>query len=206
MASQGLNRGPRTHKPGCTCHYCVARRRQEEAGPDPIRVSPVDDAYEARKESVVHADQPTITAAPHHSIRDRINQWLAIRALEPNLKDKEIAERLGIVPATLKSYIYKATKEGWLKFDNPVERLDNEIVPLVVDNLVHFLKEKDKTVTIETAKGALFPAYKEAMGIREAPNTILAIKIEAIPHDDQPIQLSGRIAGRARTIDSPESK
>lgn len=203
MENEGYTGGPKGHKSGCLCGVCVKRRRKEETLAERVGPETIDAPTEptARRGSVLNADLPVLTASPHHSIRDRINQWLAIRATHPSLKDKEIAERIGVTANTLKSYIYKATKEGWLKFDNPIERLDNEIVPLAVDNLVHFLKEKDRTATLETAKGVLFPVYREQKGIHEVPQTILALKIENVPLEAQKA-VTGMIVGKPRELKS----
>ena len=94
--------------------------------------------------------------------------------------------------------ISKATKEGWLIFEDPMKRIEHEITPAVVDNLKYWLDKKDKQITIETAKGTLFPAYKESKGIREAPSTVLAIKIEPAIQGDPGVEIktfTGTIVG-----------
>jgi DNA-binding CsgD family transcriptional regulator len=171
--------GPSAHKnPNCKCHACASRRRKEEAlarGDRP----PIDpEAKYREREKALNADLPVLHTGPT-ALRRRVAEYVEQRAINPSLTSAEIARRMGIAPKTLYSYISRATKNGWLTFDDPIERLDNEIIPKVLDNLNEFLDQKDRTVTIEAAKGTLFPAYKETKGINEAQrNTVLAIKFE----------------------------
>ncbi len=132
--------------------------------------------------------------------RDRIIAWMDMRVQFPGISNADCARKMGVTPSCLKGHIYKATREGWLKFNDPVERIDNEIIPKVLDNLQSFLDEKDKQVTIETAKGTIFKAYQEAKGITDAPSTVLALKIE-MPDPSIGMRVSaGHIVGRPKEI------
>ena len=102
-------------------------------------------------QEVYDADFPVLYALPKpDSARSRILQYITLRA--EGLKGQEIADRIGIKYATLRTMVYKASKEGWLKFTDPTERFQNQIVPKVVDNIEHWIDKKDKTMTIEAAK------------------------------------------------------
>lgn len=127
--------------------------------------------------------------------------WLAMRSLEPTLSTKDIADRLGISVGYMRNLIYDARKEGWLKFDDPMDQIEYGIVPKVIANLNHFLDAKDKTVTIETAKGTIFPQYKEAKGASDAPHTVLALKIEMPTPGDNVKVITGQIVGRPRQLE-----
>ena len=191
--------GPAFHKPGCNCNPCRARRRKAEAESRGIRQDTTELAtkQDSPVNGVINADLPPIVVRGR-SHRDRIADWAIMRAADPKLSNKDIADNLGIGVASLNVMISRAVKEGWLVFDDPLKRLEHEILPTVTDNLKYWLKKKDKTVTIETAKGTLFPAYKEAKGIQEAPNTILAIKIEPAQHNDPTLEVktfTGTIVG-----------
>lgn len=143
----------------------------------------------------VNADIPPYIVKREKGIRAAIGHWIMIRAAEPGLTNKAIADRIGISPRTLSTYIYQATKAGWLRFDDPLAQLEFEIVPKVVENLKHYLDARDKQVTIETAKGALFPAYKESKGIQEAQQTVLAMRIE-LPESTEGLKaIPGHIVG-----------
>ena len=54
-------------------------------------------------------------------------------------------------------------------------------------------------MTIETAKGTIFKQYQDSKGISDAPQTILALKIETIGVDDQKI-IEGHVVGVAREL------
>lgn len=137
-------------------------------------------------------------------MRDRIADWAIMRATRPNITNKDIAGELGITEATLNVMITRATKEGWLVFEDPMKRLEHELAPIATSNLRAFLDEKDKQVTIEVAKGILFPAYKEHKGIQDAPQTVLAIKIEPAqgsPEGSMEVKdFSGTIVGTPRSL------
>ena len=150
--------------------------------------------------SKVNADRPVLVAQSRDA-RSRIADWIMIRAQEPNLNNKQIAERLGIAAKTLNGLIARATTEGWLTFDDPLSRVQHEIVPRTVDNLAYFLAKRDKSVTIETAKGTIFKQFQAAEGINDGATTILAVKIEmASSPTDIERTVRGVIVGQPRTI------
>ena len=193
--------GPDTHKPGCICRACAARRRQAEA--IALTAGAGGTALATRKGSqkalgkvlgkVLEADFIASGISP----RDRVAQWLLLRQQEPGIKTSEIAKRLGISPNTLYSILVRARKEGWLKFDDPLSRIEYEIVPKVLDNMSLFLDQKDKQVTIEAFKATAAKQYQESKGVAEAPHTFVAIKIEA-PDPDHLKVITGQIVGRPR--------
>lgn len=137
------------------------------------------------------------------SPRARIAMWLAVRAVEPGITNREIADRMGISVGHLRDLIYKARKEGWLQFSDPMDQIEYNIIPKVVDNLNYFLDKKDKQVTIETAKGTVFKQYQEANGLSDGSRTALAIKIE-MPEPGtgaEPKIVAGHIVGKPRQIE-----
>ena len=134
------------------------------------------------------------------SPRARIGMWLAMRSLDPSLTNKDIAERLGISAMSLKNIIYRASKEGWLKFNDPLDQIEFGIIPKVVDNLNYYLDQRDKTVTVETAKGTIFHQYKESKTAAPVATTMLALKIE-LPEPGQDIKVAvGQIVGKPRGL------
>jgi hypothetical protein len=201
--------GFQSHKPGCRCYPCKARRRKEEAelGADGISVEV--------KGKALNADDPdsTVLQAQDRTPRGRIATWIAIRAQEPNLTNVQIAEKMGISRTHLQTLITRATREGWLKFDNPLDKLEHELTPLAVKNLHEFLREGDKTTTLEFARGVLYPMYKESKGVTENKQSILAIKIEFPKPETMPtgeiiqgtkVITGGSIVGRPKSADDDD--
>lgn len=136
------------------------------------------------------------------SARARVAAWVAFRTADPNITNVEVARRLGCNSRTIENNLRKASKEGWLQFDDQLDRMKYEIVPKVVDNLNHFLDAKDRTTTIETAKGTIFKVFQASEGISDAPQTVLALKIEpADPKDVNQVKIiTGQIVGRPREM------
>lgn len=122
--------------------------------------------------------------------------WLALRLIEPNINLKQAATKLGVKENTLSQYIRRAAKEGWLKFDDTLDRLDYQIVPKILDGYETLLDEGDKTAIIEGMKGTAFKVFQEAKGIKEAPQTILVLKVEYPSGETKAI--SGTIVGRPK--------
>lgn len=189
------------HKTGCLCRACSGKTQAlpERAGGAPS---------EAEEQVKVNAsdysperDGPLLVGATRTK-KGRVRDWLALRTLNPSLTNIEIAEKLGIAPHTLNYYINCATKEGWLAFSDPLERIEHEIIPQTIDNLSYLLKNKDKVTTIEVAKGTLFKTYEKAKGGGDAPITVLALKIEAASPDIQVRAISGQIVGTPRALDA----
>lgn len=136
----------------------------------------------------------------HAGSRAIIADWLKLRALEPDITMKDASAKLGIHRSTLHAIINRGTKAGWLRFDDPLARIEHQIIPKVIDNLNHFLDERDKTVTIETAKGTIFKAYQESKGINEGAKTVLALKIE-MPEGVEPAKIvAGTVIGKPRVV------
>lgn len=130
--------------------------------------------------------------------RERVAEWLKLRTDEPNITNRDAAQRLGIHPSTLSSDISKALKDGWLKLTDPLDQVEHLIIPKVLENLNYFLDARDQKVTIETAKGTIFKVFQDSKGINDAPQTVLAIKME---QPDTSAQPRGKIVGRPRIIE-----
>lgn len=109
---------------------------------------------------------------------------------------------MGIGVANLRWHLRKATKEGWLRFDDPLERLEHELIPQTMDNLKHFLDKKDRQTTIETAKNTIFKVYQESQGVGQTQQTVLALKIDmqAIPNQETTKIISGEVVGTPKEL------
>jgi len=188
------------HKANCKCKACAARHWDEKAV---IRAAGAGgDANPDAPGEVIRVDVPQIVAGKLGQLntRERIGQWLTLRYANPQFTMAQIAEKMGISRNTLYGIISKATKEGWLRFDDPMDRIENEIIPKTLDNLSHFLDSKDRTVTIETAKGTIFKQFQESKGVGDNKPMILALKIETAAPIEQSMVVEGNIVGKAKQI------
>lgn len=133
-------------------------------------------------------------------MRGRIAEWALLRS--QGLKNADIAARLGIQPNTLAALISRATQEGWLKFDNPAERLQYELAPKIVDNIEKALHEGSEKMTIEAAKGiGLFKSYQAVKVEGSAPSMVLALKFETPEGYAAELAPGNAIFGTPRTIE-----
>lgn len=137
------------------------------------------------------------------SARARIAQLLALRAMYPDITNTEIAARMGIKATSLNTLIWRSTKEGLIQFDDPMDKLEYEIIPKVVDNLKAYLDSADDgarlKTTLETAKGTIFRQYQEVKGVNQNPQTVLALKIE-MPDGDSIKLAAGQIVGKPKVL------
>lgn len=150
-------------------------------------------------EEVLEAEYPRGIAPSNRSARSRVAAWLAIKALEPNITTADAAERMGIHKSSLNKHIQRAVHEGWLKFSDPFDRIDHELIPKTVRNLNEFLDQRDKLVTVEMAKGTIFKTYQESKTSTNQPQVVLALRIEPAVGDSINI-VAGHIVGKAKEI------
>lgn len=147
---------------------------------------------------ILHAEL-TPYLATGNSARDRVAQWITMRAKEPGITNAEVARRLGIQPGTMNTILTRARREGWLVIEDPLDKIQFDIIPQIVENLDHFLKAKDKTVTIEAAKGVVFPTYRESRGIVENKVTVLGLQIQ-LPENNHIVESKGRVVGQPKIV------
>jgi len=190
--------GWRSHKnPECPCSACRSRRRKAQALA--LAAGEGWNAVSPESQDALNADLP-FTVEESGTPRAYVARWLTLKALDPDITLAEAARQIRCGRKTLNASIQKAVEEGWLKFEDPLSKVEYQIVPKVVRNLNRFLDEGDKTVTIETAKGTLFKQYQESKGISETHNTILALKFE-IPEDGGDVKIvQGHIVGKPKEV------
>lgn len=92
---------------------------------------------------------------------------------------KEIAETLQISVHTVKQYLFRAGKKGWLNldsFEDPQDQLDVVLKSKVIRNVDEFLDGRDKEVTLK-----VFEHFKPAAGpeLQQQPQAmILQVKVD----------------------------
>jgi len=128
-----------------------------------------------------------------------IAEWMALRGMHPNMSNKEIAATIGITTQALYTALKRGRKAGSLKLDEPLDHLRYNVIPKAVENLGVLLDQGDKTATLETMKGTLFPAFRAAEGAGELPNMVLAIKID-MPDQTTTVAAVGSIVGKPREL------
>lgn len=151
----------------------------------------------ATKDGMLEADFPDGIAVPINTKRGRVMEWIQMRSMEPGITQVECAKRMGIAPGYLHACVSQARKEGWLRFEDPMARMEFEIIPKTIDNLAALLDAKDKTATIESAKGTIFKSYLNSQGVIEQPQTVLALRIDRADGDNLKI-VTGRIVGKSK--------
>lgn len=184
------------HKPDCPCTACQRKAKALALAARVAAESPQP------SEGTLDAD---IFEVEGNSARTRVAQWIKYRALEPGITNIEVAKRIGIATSTMNAHLAKARKEGWLTFSDPLARIEHEIIPQALDNAAFYLSKeggRDKQITLETLKATAFRQFIDSKGISEAPQTVLALKIETIPTDSPVKVLSGHVVGAARVIEA----
>lgn len=186
-----------SHGVACKCLQCIPRERKKKAKSVAGRelMFPTA-ALQVAEADIIDADEDVDQEYPRRKIscKERVAEYLVLRAQDSEISIKEAAEKIGISQYTLGKHIRKATQEGWLRFSDPFERLEYQIIPKVLDNLTKYLEAGDKTVTLEAAKGTIFKTYQESKGVTSHPTTILALRIETV-NPDQSKPVSGSIVG-----------
>ena len=166
---------------GAAGRRAASRKRTQEAVDGPAGVGEAESTQLAPIDEVGLAPiegNPTYTVS-RRSRRDRVAEWVLLRS--QGMKNVDIAAKMGIQASSLNTLISKSVREGWLIFESPADRLEYELAPKVVDNIKHFLDEKDKQVTLETAKGlGLFKTHQALKVEGDGAPAVIAIKIDMI--------------------------
>lgn len=110
---------------------------------------------------------------------------LAMRA--QGMAAKAIAEQLGYSEDTLRQYVSRANRKGWIDisaFDNVDDQLEHVIKAKVVKNVNAFLDREDKDVTLEAAKGlGMFKTHQVVKGDQVAQvGFALRVQVEMPPN------------------------
>ena len=195
------------HKPNCRCPACFyARERRKEALADPTRdggplleEDPRKRARRYRQSYIDPSDPKNVIVVNDNSRHAKVAEWAILKA--DGLTNVEIAAKLAISPRTLRNYLFHAHREGWLKIDDPLERLHTVIVPKVIDNIEYFIDRKSEKMTIETAKGTgVFQTHQAVRLESDTPQAVLALNIQMAP-PNEPKQVGGSIVGTPKMLD-----
>lgn len=205
--SSPARKGGWTHRPECECKICATRRRKEEtlaqstgAGWSPVESRKTPEAYtDIGKNATINEAIVVADYSQKRGAKEAIARWIELRTKNPGMTVTAAAEEMGVGRSFLYEIIHRSVKEGWLRFDDPIDKIEHQIIPKVLDNIEEFLDKKDKTVTIEAAKGVVWKTYNEVKGLQDVPNTILALKIEAVDPSQVKV-ISGTVVGKPREL------
>ena len=151
----------------------------------------------------IHAEDvpPGVIVVQRKGIKSYIADWALHKA--EGKSNQEIADLLGINYSTLRTYLCRAHKEGWLRIEDPLDRLEHVIGPKVVENVEHFIDKKSERMTIKAAEGlGYFKSHQVVKSDEIARPTILALKIEMPIQAEQSVeQLMGAIKGTPKYLE-----
>ncbi len=175
-----------------------------EAKPEPARIrGPVETIVPVPPKKITNTKGPgrKFQRLTSKNYKGYVAKWLETRIAEPKITQAEMARRLNIDAATLARAIKAGINEGWLKFDEAMDRMRFEVVPKTLDGLVELLDQKDKKAIIETAKGAIFPIWQAAEGVANESALVLGIRIEYPEgHTQAPQVIEGQIVGKPKEL------
>jgi transposase len=154
-------------------------------------------AGRAKKSKYERERRRNLRAPKDSKVRRTVFAAVALKA--QGIKNKEVAEQLGVTVNTLKVYMYRAHKAGWLNiesFNDPDDKLEIVLKSKVIRNVDEFLEKRDKDITIETAKGlGVFKTHQVVKNDTVAPVAIaLSVQVE-MPKDTGIVPREGSIGG-----------
>lgn len=155
----------------------------------------------AKQPAEFHTD-PTILVS-ETDFRSRIAAIVMFK--QQGLTNAEAAEKLGLSPSTVHSYLSKARSQGILQLYSPADILEHEVLPKVIENITFFLDKKSEKMTIETAKGlGLFKSHQAVKIDGEAPKSALIVNIQF--QDSGEHREGGNIVGTPKVLDITPTK
>lgn len=128
-----------------------------------------------------------------------VGKYLEEKLLDPRASVIAIAAKLDIAPATLYKAINRATKAGWVEWEDPLEKITHQVIPLTLDKLVGLIEAGDSRAVIETAKNTVFKTWQDREGVADKTQLVLGLKIEIGP-GDAPKVIEGQIVGAPRQL------
>jgi hypothetical protein len=151
----------------------------------------------------------------HESVREPDDSPIRVQALkiwtmrEAGVSDAEISAALQLSRETIYSYIYRASKNGWLEFNDPKDSLEFQLLPKATRVLNEALDGevvltsgmKEKTaVALKLAEGALYPKVVQAPPTAPA---LVGIKIQIVGGEPGTMR-EGTVMGNSTYIDAEQ--
>lgn len=156
--------------------------------PQDLRPSLPPGATEPALTPSVEEVTPSWACPPDSKVRTTALQIIAMRIA--GMDDTEIAKHLGLSYKSISPYVYRATKNGWLDFDNPKEQLKYAVVPKAVRNLDAALDKQEERlangmsvgdhVALKVVEMTIAKEYDQ-QAATQMTQSVVAIKIEMPP-------------------------
>ena len=119
------------------------------------------------------------------------------------MSEEKIADYLGLAKISLSSYVYRASKNGWLDYNSSREAIEHGLAHKVIRNLDEALDDdfrnvktgvKVKTaVALKVAEGTMFKDFGDSTTGAAPVQTAISIRIEQ-PREALPMR-EGTIGG-----------
>jgi DNA-binding transcriptional regulator LsrR (DeoR family) len=156
-----------------------------------LALSNIEDAVEKK---------PSWYLPPDSIIREKAIKIVAMRA--GGMKPAEIAAALNIKESNIRPYVWRASKNGWITFDDPEESIEFQLLPKAIRNLNDALDDTVRhqtsgmtvgtQVALKVAEGTIFKKFDQVNAA--APTTIVAVRVE-MPDGPRPQVREGNEVG-----------
>lgn len=178
---------------------------------NPTPALPASDANSVPTSGALVPTSGTAVAKPkwklpkNSKVKKTAMRILALRL--HGMSDDDIAKAVGLANATtVRGYIYRAGKNGWLgeEVTNPRDALDFDIMHKVVRNIGEALDSNDDErrdrMAVKVAEGTIFKSYDAQAGQEKPAMTMIAVKVE-MPEGYAPTVREGAAVGSPNYID-----
>lgn len=148
-------------------------------------------------------EQFVLESDPRTDRKAAIAAYFLRRQEDPSLTDREIAAELGLKVNSLQSYKSRAISEGWFRYTDPTDRLENEALPKAVETLIGHIEARNLDAALALLRGMGHLKNFQAVQPRDAVSQpSLSISID-IPTAIQP---SSNITAAPKVIDVEPEK
>lgn len=149
---------------------------------------------------------PAWAKMPSNSkVRKTAMRILALRL--HGMADDDIAKAVGLSNAgTVRSYIYKAGKNGWLSEEivNPKDAIEFDLMHKVVRNMSEALDSPDEErrdkMTVKVAEGTIFKTFDADAAAKAPPLTAIMVNVQ-MPEGIVPQVREGAVVGKPSYVD-----
>lgn len=148
-------------------------------------------------EGIPELPQPEFKVSGKKSIA---KAWLAFQAAERGISFAEVGRRLGYTGDYIARCVHESIRNGDIIINEPMDRVEFDLIPLALDGLKNLLQAQDPKAIIETAKGTIFPIFKESKGVKEVTSTVLAIDVKLPDGSENAKLVTGHIVGRPKLV------